>query len=340
MCNTTNKKTINPIHGVLCNRVSPLDTLAQLGTNSNSEDFELTASTTQDDKKTLLKRARRKYFSVALTLSLVDVAKNCNSDLLKSYWNTYHCCRQLSVQGNNVYANYCKNRWCMVCNSIRTAQLINGYAPVLLDWSDRYMVTLTIKSASEDDLYDLIREMQRNFSKIRERFKKSFRRGKTARLVCLRKLECTHNPITNEYHPHYHLIVKGLENAKLILKHWKGYFPIERVNEKAQDIRKCDDRSVKELFKYFTKIISKSKGRQFINSTSLHHIFTCFRGLRVFQPIGCKSLKSEENANKISIDFEDIFPEVYEWEQSVTDWVSKETGELFTGYEPTKNLKI
>ena len=65
---------------------SPLDTLAQLASN---DDFALQSRVEITDKKTLVKKARRKFFTSNLSLRLVDASKqNVKSKLQKSYWNS------------------------------------------------------------------------------------------------------------------------------------------------------------------------------------------------------------------------------------------------------------
>ena len=102
----------------------PLDTLAQL---TSKEDFALQSRVEYTDKKTLVKKARRKFFTSNLSLRLVDATKeNVKSKLQKSYWNSYHCNAQLIYRNDGkVTGKYCKCRWCMTCNAIRTARSIN-----------------------------------------------------------------------------------------------------------------------------------------------------------------------------------------------------------------------
>ena len=75
----------------------------------------------------LKKRARAKYISRALVLELTKL----DSPLKKSYWNTWHCSNILYQEGKKITTKYCNNRWCLVCNRIRTGKLIAGYLPVM-----------------------------------------------------------------------------------------------------------------------------------------------------------------------------------------------------------------
>ena len=194
-----------PISGL---KSASLDTLVQVGTKCPSdEEMRLIPCTHESDKIALKKRAKRKHLSAPLSLRLVDASKNNpDSNLKKSYFNTYHCCRTIAIRDDgSVRANYCKNRWCLVCNSIRTAQLINRYVPVLDQWEDKYFVTLTLPNCTALDLPGTLDFMQNTFGKIHAKLKKQFQRKKRDKIVGLRKLECTYNADRNDYHPHYHL---------------------------------------------------------------------------------------------------------------------------------------
>ena len=141
---------------------STLDTLAQLASN---DDFALQSRVEITDKKTLVKKARRKFFTSNLSLRLVDASKqNVKSKLQKSYWNSYHCNAQLLYRNDGkITGKYCKCRWCMTCNAIRTAQSINTYIPVIQSWNDAHMVTLTIPNCKASDLKSVIEDMYLTF---------------------------------------------------------------------------------------------------------------------------------------------------------------------------------
>ena len=235
-----------------------LDTLAQLATNDPpGDDFALNSCTSVGDKKTLLKRARRKYLTNGVVLGLVNACDNTDTgnSLKKSYWNSFHCTKSLVLHDDgSLTGNYCKNRWCMVCNSIRTAKLMNDYKPILDSWEEKYMVTLTIRNCVGLDLRNVIEGMMSTFIRIKKRLQKRHERATGEKMVGIRKLECTYNPVTDTYHPHFHLILNNETIARDILNAWLDSYPTQSVEE-AQDIRPADDKSCMELFKYFTKVM-------------------------------------------------------------------------------------
>lgn len=84
-----------------------------------------------------------------MALSLIDVAKeNKDFDRLKGYWNTYHCQSKIYTANGKLFGRYCKNRSCLLCCSIRKADIMNRYLPIIKTWEDPHFVTITAKSVS------------------------------------------------------------------------------------------------------------------------------------------------------------------------------------------------
>lgn len=252
----------------------PLDTLAQLPQPYSSKGFE--------KRESLRKRARSKYFSAGLALKLIDVQK---SKLLKSYWNSFYCCGVLKQDGNKITGKYCGTRWCLVCNRIRTAKLVNGYTEPLSKLVHPYFVTLTVPNVSGTDLRDTIDSMTVALREIKKKYQKI-----GVNFTGIRKVECTYNGLRNDFHPHFHLLISGGVQAKLLLYEWLKHFP--EADRKGQDYKRADKKSVKEIFKYFTKLVTKTydeKGtvvRKRIEVSAMDKIFSAMQNLRVFQPMG------------------------------------------------------
>lgn len=340
----------------------PLDTLALTGTDQSlrgfsdgqNDDFQVSATTQTDDRKTLLKRARRKFLTDGLSLKLVEASEqNDRGKLKKAYWNTYHCASNLThMSDGTTRGKYCKNKWCTVCNSIRTARLIEDYGPILDKWEDKYFVTLTAPTVCRLDLKDRIFGMGRQFSRITGTLKKRHQRGQGPRFEGIRKLECTYNESSDEYHPHFHLIVRGEELAKEVANIWLGMNP--DASMKAQDVRPADDASCKELFKYFTKLITPVKGKdgkddRVIYADAMDVIFNAISGQQTFKTFGFElsdyATQTDDTPAEVPAacgeDQEDPRedPAPYAtgestWRPEVTDWVNEDTGECLTGYIP------
>jgi plasmid rolling circle replication initiator protein Rep len=58
------------------------------------------------------------------------------------------------------------------------------------------------------------------FKTINDKYYKRHQRGKGFKLIGIRSLECTFNPISREYHPHFHLIVADEQMANVIMQDW------------------------------------------------------------------------------------------------------------------------
>ena len=325
----------------------PLDTLAQLRTATENGDNKKTfpkllKHTDVGDYKRLENRSKRKFLAHDLSLALVKYCdEHPEEGMLKSsYWNTYHCARNVAKKNSKIISNYCKTRWCLVCNSIRQTVLGKKYGPILDEWEDKYFVTLTVPNCSEGSLKEKILHMQKIFTQIKEMFYRRWKRGTGPKFKGLRKLECTYNPYRKDYHPHYHLIVSCKEMAEELVKEWLIRIP--SCKPQAQDCRKADGNATKELFKYFTKISTSKDPEKRVAVHALNTIFNAIKGKRTFQPFGFKALTiteeeiEEEETLEIEEDGDNVEEiEVFTWQQELTDWVNQDTGELLKeGLEP------
>lgn len=294
-----------------------LDKLAQLSPSHFKPDQSYTI-------ETLCKRAKAKYLTNAYTIQLAGL----KSPLQKSYNNTVFGCSNLLIQsGNIIKGGYCGNRWCIVCNRIRTAKLINGYKEPLKKLKDKQFVTLTIPNVDRRILRLTIKNMIHEFQNIRKYFHKN-----KIKFIGVRKFECTYNPKRNDYHPHFHLIVEGKDVAEKLVYEWlKRYTKAKR---EAQDIKPCNDGSLMELFKYFTKFISDKK----IYVRALDNVFVAIRGLRVYQPFGIRKVNEEIKEIQTQI-IEDLVKAEKLWVWKENDWIDEQTGECLTGYTPDDTMK-
>jgi plasmid rolling circle replication initiator protein Rep len=284
----------------------------------------------------LKKRAKSKFITVGFIYDLINI----HSPLEKSYWNTIHCVENLfyNPENNKITGKYCNNRWCLVCNRIRTAKLLNGYMGEISKFQDKTFLTLTIPNVQDNVLEDSIKEMARNFREILN----NVARKQKIKIDGIRKIECTYNLTRNDFHPHYHVLIDGREKAEFMQREWLKRYP--DANIKAQDIRPADDNSIKELFKYFTKIVSKtdrnSKNEYPVLIEPLDKINIAFYGKRVFQSFGKVKKQSEEVEEIQAEDIGSILEgNIWEWVQDQSDWVS-EYGECLTDNDYHKKLKV
>jgi Replication protein len=306
-----------------------LDKLAQLRqapSNASKNAPKAPDGGHQDDRKKLLKRAKAKY----ITNGISNRLRNLDSPLHKSYINTFFCAQTLRQAGQKLTGRYCGNRWCLVCNRIRTGRLISAYQDPLVSLPDKYFVTLTRPNVKGDELRDEIKTL---IAHLRVILNDDLRRKHKVKLKGIRKLECTYNTKRNDYHPHFHFIVSGKREAELLVSSWLNRCPT--ASPLAQDIRKCDDGSVMELFKYFTKVVQDGR----LYPYALDISFRAMRKLRVYQPFGIRKV-SEEVEDIISEQYDHLMDDEIIWvwrdDHQSGDWYSRHTGEALTEYKPNE----
>jgi hypothetical protein len=300
-----------------------LDTLEHINTNQCGVELQ----TTKKPINPLYKKAKNNYFSKSLARNLMML----DSKLKKGYKRTYFdCCNTIKQEGQKFTSRYCGARWCNNCNRIRTAKMLNGYLPVLEKLNDAQFVTLTIPNVIADDLKDTIRLMLSQSTNIVRTLKKRFKTFNG-----IRKIECTYNAITDDYHPHLHFIVEGVNESYALVNEWLKRF--NEANDVAQDVRPITD--LKELFKYQTKIITKTKNDFYIYLKPLDTIYCAMKNMRTFQSFG--------NIKKITDDLNDLKSEIIDgvdsydlilWHWAKNDWVDVASGKHLTNYKPSKRM--
>lgn len=315
------KGSVNPSQGGPC----IVHTLGQVGQSLPGVGF----SGSKKDGTYLKKRAKNAYFSKELARLLTAL----DSPLNKAYRRTlFDCCSTIVQEGKKLTAKYCDSRWCNTCNRIRTAKLINGYKKPLSEFSEPYFVTLTVPNVQGSDLKPCIAGMVRTFANTL----KSNRRAGIA-FNGIRKLECTYNAIDDNYHPHFHVIIDGEINARALLAGWLQRYSI--ADEKGQDCRPADPDSWIELFKYTTKLVTKTKGEGFrIYIPALDRIFQAMYRVRTFQSFGCVRMVPEEITELQSEEYEIEPYEFLVWLWEGNDWQSMTTGKALTGYKPSPRM--
>lgn len=258
------------------------------------------------------------------------------------YASTLRCANLLRQTDGKVTGKYCGNRWCTVCNRIRTAKLRTAYAPELAGWADAQFVTLTIPNVQGQHLHSAVREMLAKVRLIAD----NIRRTDKLSWRAIRKLEVTYSLRHRNYHPHLHLLVAGKAQADALVCRWLATFP--DANPAAQKVVPCaGPNAMAELFKYLTKqTVKDADGKTTAPpARALDAIYRAVRKLRTIQPMGftvaanAGAVQDEDAA--IELDASTPAPaartELVEWEwlPTLTDWVDLTTGEVLSGYDPT-----
>lgn len=276
-------------------------------------------------QRSMRKPTRKKHFSLHIAYQLYY--QNPDSSLRKAYQRSIYCSDTYApTEEGTLQTHRCRGRWCPVCASIQTAQMIAGYAPQLAKLDDLWFVTLTRPTVTAEELPEQIKTYQSVWSLMtRQRY------WKATKPKGLRKMECTIRP-EGRYHYHWHIIIQGEDNARWLIDQWLRRNPDS--DRAAQDMRRVDNGGYIELFKYFTKLmaVDKSTGKRYIDFKRLDVIFQAIQGKRVYQPFGGLTKVEEEidDSKLIATDVPVEFLRLWKWMTGV-GYVDYQTGEVLTG---------
>ncbi len=331
------------------NKIS-FNTLAESRTNKTRQNNIIVNGEGSDlNKKEALKgRAKRKTITQIMMLQLIEIAQeNGEPELEKSYWNTYYCQQNIVTADGRLYGKYCKNRFCTLCCSIRKAEIINRYYPVMEKWKEPYFLTLTVKACNAHNLPKYIKKFIQGIQRITEKYRKRYQRSKGKLLIGVRSLECNFNPKKKTYNPHFHIITKDKYTAEVLLNEWLKLWTSKFTNRKGQNIQKVTDleNGLVEIIKYGSKIFTEPdlKKRKKETSTAqiyikaLNTILVSMKGKRIFDRFGF-NLPKQTQKHPFS---EKLLSNYNEWEYDAksSDWVSTATGEHLSNYKIPSHLQ-
>jgi hypothetical protein len=271
-------------------------------------------------KDTLKKKQWSKYVSKGIALSLMHY--NSNSSLFKAYKNTSYCTETiLTNEVGKLHSTYCKNRWCLTCNRIKTARLINSYLPQLEELFQPVFVTLTLPTVKEKDLVNRIDEMEKEWRLIYQQTKKAKYKKNHSPLKGIRKAECTIRP-NGHYHYHFHFILDGWAEGEYLIGQWLKRFP--QADRKAQDIRFANEFAFKELFKYAFKAEVKTSNKN--NANRYDFVFRALRNKKTIQAFGgIKMIEEEFTDEELESQlYSDLANRIFKW--VTDDWYDKSDG--------------
>ncbi|RYE19336.1 MAG: hypothetical protein EOP45_12810, partial [Sphingobacteriaceae bacterium] len=195
-----------------------------------------------------------------------------------------------------------------------------------------YFVTLTKKTVTADDLESSIALMDRTWRQILHSDA-----GKRRKISGIRKSECTVRP-NNHYHFHYHVIVDGEEAADWLVKSWCSRLQ-DVTDIKGQDYRSANEDSLKEIFKYFTKLLISNKNgdKEFYSTRNMDVIFQAMKNKRVIQPFG--KIRGVKGNNAYVSRVYDMLESGYNtWTWKENDWYDMD-GKPLTNYQPTEKFR-
>jgi hypothetical protein len=221
---------------------------------------------------------------------------------------------------------------------MRTGRLIKGYLPAIEAMGEKWFLTLSRPNVAGPLLEDEIKHYLREASLIQ----RYLREKRKLQYSSLRKIECTYNAVKNTYHPHFHFIFDDFQAADLFMQEWLARNPTA-IPKNGNQLKRANNKAVVELFKYFTKVATKSTSKDgtgtgpadySIHLHALDTMFLAMRAVRTFQPCGVIKAVSEEIEPEQAL--ESGRAEVNHWLWKRNDWMNKETRKLLTGYVPSE----
>jgi hypothetical protein len=305
----------------------------------------------------LNKRAANLQFSQAYKTALAYF--NPKSPLAGKYQSSTFCSTVLKKESGSITTRYCGNRWCNVCNRIRTGKLMNDHGDIIESLAVPFFVTLTIPNVPGDQLKNASVCMLKTFGRIIKNIQQDRKRKNDRNVMGFRKIECTFNQEYKDFHPHLHVIVDDEAAALQIREEWlkKYYYAAHYL----QDVRPCSSKAAKELFKYVTKMLPKKKDGHswdcFFSDEEktadffkgMDKIYVAYQGIRTIQSFGYKHTPDEVINNDIeATEIEEVMPDEEElkvkvssyegtdqaedgkflWNQSAKTWINPDTGEF------------
>ena len=141
-------------------------------------------------------------------------------------------------------------------------------------------------------------------------------------------MECTYNKRANTYNLHFHILVDTKNAAEFFRKQWLEKRTTARAG--GQDVSRANKGSLKEVFKYITKIAYKSNTsrERFVDAYSLDVIFNAFKGRKTIQPFGFQLKKDPDEIEDEDVVEDEEVVAVFKWVNE--DWVDVDTGEMLT----------
>ncbi len=301
------------------------------------------------DPKAIKGRARRKMITQKRALKLVDVAKRKGDrEIKQQFWNAYHCQNNLTTTNGRQHGDYCKNRFCALCCSIRKAALINKYGPILNSWPDPHYVCLTIRAVPAQKLKWLVNAMYRAFDRINNKYQKREQRGKGIGFMGIKTLECEFNSGARTYNPHFNVLVPNKEVGEALRMEWSKIWGPKYVNAAIQYCEpvRSKEKVMIEVIKYGTKTFSEpDRDKKLIGKRNpkiyvavLYNIVMAMKGKRIFERFGFNLPKTNTIKPKGGTITEVKHYIKWKYDLKLLDWVGEDTDGLLTNYLPDYRL--
>ena len=332
---------------------SSINTLAQNGTRSKTRIISLPGvvhgrGADISNVKQMQRWAEEKFIMSHLVRKLADTAKSRGDfEMSDSYWNCFYCAKRVITGDGRLFTNYCKTRVCAVCNGIRKAEKIHLFLPVVQSWPDPFSMVLTVKSVSAEGLKKRIDEMYSLIRRIVQKYRKRSQRGAKQRLKGIRVFECTYNPTTKEYHPHFHFVVADRLTADILRNEWiaegQELWGKDAVYQGSQVFTRIEnnEEALERIIKYGTKIFTETnprnkKSKKGVYIQALDTIISEMKGRRIFDRFGFNLPKQPPQEKQVK-----CLENYKEWTfvSKDADWLEKDGALTLSNYVATPETK-
>ena len=237
------------------------------------------------NKPLKVKRKLKKILSQNTAIKIkVFVENNYPEDekMIKRMVRQIMCAGRLEVYDNDVVKTYfCKQKTCLVCNSIRLAKFLSKTLDYISESGNiLYHMVLTVRNPSIEDLNETIDKMYGFFKNSSIKKDKRYKEL-NKKIMFIRSFEATLKEENRTFHIHFHILLTGKiesevkEYGELIIKYWLKYFG-DKANIKAQYLEE-QKKSILENFKYLFKINDISES----NIRMLYHLLKSYRGQKI-----------------------------------------------------------
>jgi len=181
---------------------------------------------------------------------------------------------------------------------------------------DFYFVTLTAPTVKARELSNEVSKRYKAFTRIKDNIRKTY----GIKLNGLRKTEIEYSELNDWYHPHFHIMIQGYHNAKLVRDLWLKQF--KNASVKAQNIRFCDSNdsnNLVEVFKYAVKDVTKDT----TTAKAMDIIYSALEGVRTVQTYGSirKVIEPKESTQEqVQVDWTPPKQEIWVYNEYTADY--------------------
>lgn len=238
--------------------------------------INISQTTQKKINKQLTKFSTKREFSSKIADSFDRRKNHIQAELIRNCGNylTFGV-REQEHKVKLVNGNFCKNKFCSMCNYRRTLKLSVANYKIIekakellqeekIENAKLVFLTLTVPNVNDEELKYTIKRLQKSINRFF-----SSRPIKKLFIGCIKTLEITRNKENGTYHPHFHLLayVNQYMPTSWYVKKWtKSYYGENKEHQNVCYIEKVKDdknnKSIKEISKYAVKEVD------FLNATN------------------------------------------------------------------------